>query len=473
MPARPYPAPARRRLRLPLLGAATGALAVVLTLSLLGPLRPDAAPDESAPVDLTAKSTNPVTPGNFTGHGFDQCLAPTQKAMDTWLEHSPFLAAGIYIAGNSRHCRSQPNLTPTWVSTQLAKGWRLLPIVLGPQSTCVARYPKYGAKIDPTISNVATSSYAAARKQGRQESDKAVAAAKALGIVPGSTLFYDLEGWSDYRNATCRESALAFLTAWTKRTKRNGYVSGVYSSAGSGMKILDDARRQKRSDVTLPDQIWIARWDGLANTSTSYIAEDGWRPGRRMKQYRGGHNETWGGVTINIDSNWIDLGNSTPAPETNCGGVRLDVAKFRKIKVRTGTYRPDPSVVRALQCVLQQKGVYTGRITGNYNKKTRAAVTTWQQRSGLGTSPAWRKKDWMSVFAHGSRPVLKIGSRGADVRRVQRALRAAMPNAGVRVDGVYDVATSRHVATYRGLAGLSKVGIVHGATWAKLAAGAR
>ena len=62
---------------------------------------------------------------------------------------------------------------------------------------------------------------------------------------------------------------------------------------------------------TLPDQIWIARWDGKANTSTSYIREDGWRPGGRVKQFQGGHNETWGGVTINIDRNYLDLG---PAP---------------------------------------------------------------------------------------------------------------------------------------------------------------
>ena len=44
-----------------------------------------------------------------------------------------------------------------------------------------------------------------------------------------------------------------------------------------------------------------------------------------MKQYNGGHNETYGGVTINIDRDWLDLGSgSTPGPSpTHCGGVRL------------------------------------------------------------------------------------------------------------------------------------------------------
>ena len=43
-----------------------------------------------------------------------------------------------------------------------------------------------------------------------------------------------------------------------------------------------------------------------------------------MKQYLGGHNETWGGVTINIDSNFIDLGaGSNAVPEGRCPGTRL------------------------------------------------------------------------------------------------------------------------------------------------------
>src|SRR6476659_56153 len=81
----------------------------------------------SALLPAPATAGNVVTPGSFTGYGFDQCTAPTQKAMDAWLTSSPFWAVGIYISGDSRGCLSQPNLTPTWVSTQLARGW-LLPL---------------------------------------------------------------------------------------------------------------------------------------------------------------------------------------------------------------------------------------------------------------------------------------------------------------------------------------------------------
>ncbi|WP_408898000.1 glycoside hydrolase domain-containing protein [Nocardioides sp. R1-1] len=400
MPSRPALSSrprSRRRLRVRLAGATAGVLVVLLALALtgpLGPLRPTTEPETETPVDLAATSTNPVTPGNFTGYGFDQCETQSQRKMDAWLAHSPFRAVGVYISGASRFCKTQKNLTPTWVSTQLAKGWRILPITLGPQSTCVGRFPRYGASIDPTISNDATGGYAAARAQGSAEADSAVAAARALGIVPGSTLWYDLEGWSSYKNATCRESALAFLSAWTTRARQLGYVSGVYSSAGSGIKILDDARQQGRADVVLPDRIWIARWDGQANTSTSYIAEDGWRPGNRMKQYQGGHNETWGGVTINIDRNWLELGDST----LRCGGVKVTLAKYKKI---TPT-KAKPKQVRALKCLLQERGLYAGKMSKKYNKRLKAGIHAWQARAGQTVKDKWTKKNWASLLASGS-----------------------------------------------------------------------
>ena len=120
-PNRPIPTGrARRSLR----------LAVLLTV-----VATTAATMSAAP----AQARNRVTPGNFTGFAFDQCLAPTQRSMDAWLRNSPYLGVGIYISGASRGCRDQPNLTPTWITAQLVNGWRLLPITLGPQAWCTTR----------------------------------------------------------------------------------------------------------------------------------------------------------------------------------------------------------------------------------------------------------------------------------------------------------------------------------------------
>ena len=184
--------------------------------------------------------------------------------------------------------------------------------------------------------------------------------AKRLGIVRGSTLWYDLEGF-DLSNTHCRESALAFLSAWTTRLHTLDYVSGVYSSAGSGIKMLDDARVNRPKAFTLPDRIWIARWDGNANTQTDYIRNDGWLPGGRMKQYRGGHPETWGGVTINIDRNWLDLGKGSYAPPVaHCGDTTVDFRNYAAIEPGTTL----TGRVSALQCLLKESGEYGGAVTG-------------------------------------------------------------------------------------------------------------
>src|SRR6476619_5607490 len=53
----------------------------------------------------SARGTNPATPGDFTGYGFDQCETPSQSSMNQWRRHSPFWPVGIYIAGDERDGR--------------------------------------------------------------------------------------------------------------------------------------------------------------------------------------------------------------------------------------------------------------------------------------------------------------------------------------------------------------------------------
>jgi hypothetical protein len=442
------------------MSARSAAAAAVLACALvLAPFRPAAA------------EPNPVTPGDFRGYGFDQCLAPTQRAMDVWLNHSPFLSVGIYISGNSRACRSQPNLTPRWIAAQLRKGWRLLPITLGPQASCSDRFPRYDD--DPVIIGRPgrRDNFPAARRQGRAEAAKAVSAAKALGIVPRSTLWYDLEAF-DHTNRRCRESALAFLSAWTNKLHDLEYVSGVYSSAGSGIKVLDDARVERPGLYTMPDMVWIARWDGVANTSTSYVRDDGWRPGGRVKQYLGGHDETWGGVTINIDRNFLDVGRgSYAAPEVHCGGVRISFKGYPELREPSDTYTPPADKVKALQCLLQERGQYGGRLSGTYNPATIAAVQEWQESRGFRVSTTWSPANWVAAFAQGRSYAQKIGSAGLHVRRVQRALNAADPGLRRRVTGIFRRTTAKDVRAYQRRVGLRPTGIVNERTWERLRAG--
>lgn len=426
----------------------------------------------------TATSPNPITPGNMVGYGFDQCEAPSQAAMTAWLKYSPFRAVGIYMSGALRFCQKQTNLTPTWVATQLATGWRLLPIHLGAQASCTTRDRYQSDKIsaDPT------NSYAQARAQGRYEADVATAAARNLGITAKSTLYYDLEAFNA-GIASCRASSLYFLSAWSRRLHHNGYVSGVYSSALSGIKILDDARVTPGNPFTLPDQIWIADWNGKADPNSSFIRPDGWA-GRRIHQYQGGHQETWGGVTINIDRNYLDLrGNATtpappPAPTPTTTSSKLSDPNCTPASINRTAYLKTAPRLRAslhvpLQCLLKQQGLYTRPVKGVWNPATTAAVKAWQARVHHRVQRAFSPSDWTSLLAAGnSRTVLKSGVRGPDVVRAQRALNAALP-AGLRVTGRYNRATRRAVVAYQRSVGISPTGMVATLTWRALTRGRR
>ena len=477
----PADSPFRRSLRRARTSlSAVSAMALVLVLS-------------GTVVSPPAYAANPVTPGNFTGLGFDQCEAPSAHAMSTWIRKSPFRAAGIYISGASRACQRQSNLTSTWVRGRLAEGWRLMPITLGPQASCSHRYPRYGRNIDPTINPSTANHYAAAKAQGRLEAQRAVAAARRLGIVPGSTIFYDLEAFDTRRSTACTQSAIRFLHAWTNRLHDEGFASGYYSSAASGIRMMDDQRVRPGNNITMPDQIWIADWNGKANTSSSYIRSDGWQPYGRAKQYQGGHNETWGGVRINIDRNYLKLrtprlpstSNPTPTPAPApapaspryTGTTMTDPActpsSISRSSYRTTGASSTRSAIVALQCVLKQQLDYRYAVTGSWNTQTTQALNAFQRRVGHPQQAAATQSDWMSLLTAGaSGRSLRTGSTGADVTRVQRALNAAGSPA-LPITGTYDARTANAVGAYQKSVRISTTRIVGERSWGALRAGRR
>jgi peptidoglycan hydrolase-like protein with peptidoglycan-binding domain len=439
------------QLRRPLLAVATLATVVGLTTAVPA-------------VTSAADAANVVTPGNFLGFGFDQCNTPSQKAMNAWLKNSPYLAAGIYISGGARACSKQANLTPSWVSTQLRNGWKLLPIDVGPQAPC---NPRFHGKSRIANAKAKDGAFDQARQQGVTEAHTAVTAARRLGIVAGSTLWYDLESFNQ-KNNRCRNASLSFLSGWTSGLHSLHYVSGVYSSAGSGIWALDQARVKTPKKYVLPDRIWLARWDGVANTSTSYIRADGWVPGNRMKQYVGGHNETWGDVTINIDRDFLDLGKHTLPAVKHCGGVTVDLRDYPRVKATS-----KPSLVKALQCLLQEQKAYAGKVNGHYNKATLAAVNAWQRSHHLGVHAWWNRRNWMTLFMVGPQPVLKFGSTGSAVRRLQRTLNAATHGTDLPITGVFAQMTDSALRTWQISLKRKALGVVNPKTWKVLAAGTR
>ncbi len=139
--------------------------------------------------------------------------------------------------------------------------------------------------------------------------------ATAIGLPRESVLIYDMEAYRT-DDAACRAGVLAFMSAWTARLHDHGWFSGFYSSMASGM--ADQIANYRTTGYVPPDYVDFARWDGVATVTDAAIPAAYWSPRRRMKQYRGDHDETWGGVTINIDNDYLDV---APLPATPSGDV--------------------------------------------------------------------------------------------------------------------------------------------------------
>ena len=225
----------------------------------------------------------------FTGDGFDACTAPPLRAMTAWRKSSGLHALGIYIGGVNRGC-GQSNLTPSWVSAVTRMGWRLVPVYVGRQAPC-ARQPHLKL-IDPKT----------ATAQAIDAADDAANRAAALGIARGSAIYFDLESYPR-KNAACTNTALSYLGTWTQRMHAHGYLAGFYSSAGSGITDLVAAGMPGH---VRPDALWIARWDNKSTVQDAAVPNTAWTPHQRIKQFAGAHKESYGGVALNIDKDYLD-----------------------------------------------------------------------------------------------------------------------------------------------------------------------
>ena len=409
-------------------------------------------------------------PGAITGYAFDACQAPSQAEMDAWWQNSPYWGVGIYTSGRNRFCDVQVELSPEWVATQNARGWRLIPIHVGLQASC-SNPARTWERINPDPAG----DYAAARAQGAAEADEALAAASAYGIGAGSTLWYDLEAF-DINQPECRDSALALVSAWTDRVHAAGFRSGYYSSAASGIKMLDDARADTTDAWVLPDQIWIAHYVSRTEpcdlkwgtTSTEYISEDGWQ-GNRMRQFCGTHTETYGGVSLSIDSNFMDLGRGSE-PTGRAKLCRVAVGFPRYPTLHRGD-RGDK--VKALQCFLRKEKAYRGPVHGRFHAGTAKAVKRFQRHEPtVRVTGKADRKTWTALLAQGSDPLLKYGSRTNAVRRLQRALNSAEGDR-LEVTGVFERSTQRSVKSYQRGRGLPGTGVVTTLMWDQLQEGRR
>ena len=250
----------------------------------------------SQPVALAGPEITAGPPAAPYGLGFDTCEAPPTASMQTWRAFSPFTSVGVYIGGENRACRNVALDTPAWVNTVVAQGWRLIPTYVGAQAPCI-NFTSTQFSRDPFLAALA----------GAGNANDAANRTRAAGLPVGSPVYFDLEGYNS-ADAGCVAAVRAFISGWTTQLRANGFRAGMYSSLCSG--IRDVAALYDDPSYPRLDAIWIAAWNGTPNIfgfgAPCPLSDAQWTFHQRLHQYQGGHNESYGGVTINIDRNVVD-----------------------------------------------------------------------------------------------------------------------------------------------------------------------
>jgi hypothetical protein len=409
-------------------------------------------------------SAAPQAPGSFTGYGFDTCVAPDQRTMNAWNLTSPFAAVGIYISGNSRYCGDayQPNLTRQWVDLNARRGWRFIPIHVGYQSPCFKNNPDSRVQKKRMSRDIDE-----ARSQGRSDARETIAALRRLGFPTGSASFLDIEWYQ--RTTECDNATLEFIDAWNETLRGSGYKSGVYSSGSAAVKAISDAAAARRPGFSSPNYIWFAWTNGEANIDAGpYMHSGFFRPHRRIHQYSNGKSVAFGGARLTIDYNVLDVGRgSVASSEPRPCGVTLNQRDYSRI--HEGDSGP---LVSTLQCLLRRDG-YDVDVDGKFGSDTSAAINKYRATLGWGpTDHETSRSTWISLHAAGSRPlVLKRGSNGEPVWRLQRSLRAA--GLSLAINGVYDWQTVEAVRDYRDAVDLPDLQTTDANIWNALRRGAK
>lgn len=246
-------------------------------------------------------SLEPKSPGiqagmwvqNYTGHAFDKCEIPTLSQLQTWYNHSPYRAVNLYIGGISRFCTNAP-LTASYIQSIYRQGWKLIPTWVGHQAPCTNF--KY-----PFPYNVAQ-----AYQYGVNNANQANARMKDLNLSnpdgSGSIVYLDLEHFG--YTPSCSAAARAYLEGWTARMTQLGITTGLYSTTST---ITNNQFFNVGNQF---EAVWAAEWyqnPGFRPNQTvwnlRYLSNIHWPNYQRIVQYSGGHTQTWGGLSMDIDSN--------------------------------------------------------------------------------------------------------------------------------------------------------------------------
>ena len=125
------------------------------------------------------------------------------------------------------------------------QGWRIIPIYVGYQAPCTGR--SSATKFTSTT----------AATLGTADAADAVLQAQALGMLPGSAIYGDMEHYSATDGVP--HSGAGLRLGMDQGVAPTGYLAGMYANLSSGAKHLSEAYAS--TAYARLDALWIARWD--------------------------------------------------------------------------------------------------------------------------------------------------------------------------------------------------------------------
>lgn len=277
---------------------------------------------------------------------------------------------------------------------------------------------------------------------------------KNLQVVGVNYLFVDVEAGT----LTFDKAALtSYVNAFLDELAKNGQTKlGIYT----GFAFMNS--RLNESDLRPGILKWIARYN-----STLGRDADIWQHTSTAQVL---------GITGNVDEDIaytdavVSAGENKPAPKPTApkpSGTNNPVPKKE-----TGS-----ATIKAYQTLLN-KFRYKLTVDGIQGPKTLAAVKDFQRKHGLAVDGIVGPKTLAALKKGPSKQssqsvvpfpgILKEGSRGKEVERVQNALNTAAGKKFLTVDGVYGLNTKAAVKSYQSRHGLVADGIVGSKTWAVL-----
>ena len=330
--------------------------------------------------------------------------------MNAWLRHSPYLAVGIYISGRLPGLPrpAQPHADLGQHPARATAGGCCRSRSARRRS-CNPRFPRYGndpvISTDPGNARPLRQGPHAGHGRGRQDGRRRQGARASRRAARCGTT----SRASTPTNTRCRESALAFLSAWTRELhalrlrlrrllqRRLGHQDARRGTGRTTPARLPPARPDLDRPLGRPgEHVHVVH----PQRRLAPGRPDEAVPRRPQRDVGRGH-----------DQHRPRLPRPRHSPprrrtETHCGGVHVDFTDYPRRQRRA----PNPPAGEG--AAVPAHGAEGVRRQGQRQRSTRPRsprCSAWQKAHGLPVRTVWTRRAWMSLLATGT-------AAGAEVR---------------------------------------------------------